>query len=190
MIWEKLSEKKLLTLSLHKYSASGQTLLDPLMQRFWRWFLERFVPLWWAPNAMTLVGLFSNIITACILVYYSPDAKQEVSHSPVVITSNILSDVCYGFYRMIRFPPGLSSSARLGSLYTRRWTRVTANRPDGPRHPPVWESSSITDVMPSPPVSHTSLLPKQTIILIKCYSLQYLYRYRCVYRSNWENRCL
>ena len=76
---EKLSEKKLSTLAQHKYSASGSTLLDPLMQRFWRWFLEAAVPLWWAPNCMTMVGLFSNIITACILVYYSPDAKQAVS---------------------------------------------------------------------------------------------------------------
>ena len=79
MICEKLSDKKLLTLSIHKYSASGDTLLDPWMQKYWRWFVDRVVPLWWAPNAMTLVGLFSNIFTACILVYYSPDAKQKVS---------------------------------------------------------------------------------------------------------------
>ncbi|CAG2100234.1 unnamed protein product [Medioppia subpectinata] len=85
MICERLNDKKLLRLSQHKYSASGTTLLDPLMQRYWRWFVERVVPLWWSPNAMTLVGLACNIVTACILVYYSPDAKQPIPAWPLLL---------------------------------------------------------------------------------------------------------
>jgi len=76
-ICEKLNETKLRRLTEHKYSATGATLLDPWMQKFWNWFVEK-VPLWWSPNCMTLVGLFCNIVTSLILVYYSPDAKQEV----------------------------------------------------------------------------------------------------------------
>ncbi|XP_054164044.1 cholinephosphotransferase 1-like isoform X2 [Oppia nitens] len=83
-ICEKLSDRKLLRLSQHKYSASGSTLLDPLMQPFWRWFVDRVVPIWWSPNAMTLVGLASNIVTACILVHYSPDAKQGIPWWPLL----------------------------------------------------------------------------------------------------------
>lgn len=74
---EKLNETKLKRLGEHRYSSSGSTFLDPIMQRFWNWFVIK-LPLWWAPNCMTLIGLASNIITALILVYYSPDAKQEI----------------------------------------------------------------------------------------------------------------
>jgi choline/ethanolamine phosphotransferase len=94
MICERLSDKKLLRLSQHRYSASGATLLDPLMQRYWRWLVERVVPLWWSPNAMTLVGLACNIITACLLVYYSPDARHSVSIY-IMTLSHRMSDGCY-----------------------------------------------------------------------------------------------
>ncbi len=77
-ICEKMNDQKLLRLQQHSYSASGTTLMDPFMQIFWNWFVSRVVPLWWSPNCMTLVGLVCNIVTSLILVYYSPDAKQEV----------------------------------------------------------------------------------------------------------------
>ncbi len=63
----------------HKYSSSGSTLLDPIMQKFWNWFVAHCIPRWWAPNAMTLVGLVFNLFTCSLLVYYSPDARQEVN---------------------------------------------------------------------------------------------------------------
>ena len=48
------------------------------MQKFWNWFVAHCIPRWWAPNAMTLVGLVFNLFTCSLLVYYSPDARQEV----------------------------------------------------------------------------------------------------------------
>ncbi|CAH1786282.1 unnamed protein product [Owenia fusiformis] len=72
---EILSETKLKRLTEHKYSAEGTSVLDPFMQHFWRWLVEQ-IPLHWAPNALTLVGLIINITTCLIVMWYSPDGRQ------------------------------------------------------------------------------------------------------------------
>lgn len=72
-----LSHRQLENLSLHKYSATGSTLLDPWMQKFWNWFLTK-VPMTIAPNVLTLTGLIVNIVTTLILICYSPTARSEV----------------------------------------------------------------------------------------------------------------
>ncbi len=74
---EVLTTLQLRRLTEHKYSAGGTTMLDPWMQKFWRWLVEQ-IPMWWAPNAITLAGLLMNVISTLILVYYSPDAKSQV----------------------------------------------------------------------------------------------------------------
>lgn len=71
-----LTESQLKGLKAHKYSAQGVSLVEPYMQVFWRWLVEQ-LPLWWAPNAITLVGLIINISSTSLLVYYSPDAAQN-----------------------------------------------------------------------------------------------------------------
>ena len=73
-----LTEQQLRRLNEHKYSASGDTLLDPYMQKFWKWSVQQF-PTWVAPNLMTVLGLIVNALTTLILIYYSPDAKAAVS---------------------------------------------------------------------------------------------------------------
>lgn len=73
-----LSQQQLVRLTEHKYSSSGETLLDPYMQKFWQWAVVKF-PKWVAPNLMTVVGLIVNAITTFILIDYSPDARQVVS---------------------------------------------------------------------------------------------------------------
>lgn len=70
-----LSEREIKGLKEHKYSSSCSSLLDPLMQKFWNWFVL-LVPLWVAPNLITMVGLLVNIITTLILVYYCPTATE------------------------------------------------------------------------------------------------------------------
>jgi len=78
MLWYKgnvLSDQQLRKLGEHKYSSSCQSLLDPTMQIFWNWFVK-FVPLWIAPNLITMVGLIINIITAMIVVAYCPTASE------------------------------------------------------------------------------------------------------------------
>ncbi|KAK2155793.1 hypothetical protein LSH36_231g03016 [Paralvinella palmiformis] len=79
-----LTPGQLRRLTEHKYSAEGVSLVEPTMQHFWRWLVEQ-IPLWWAPNALTLVGLIVNVLTTLILVFYSPDAKQEMPVLPLLL---------------------------------------------------------------------------------------------------------
>ena len=75
-----LSTVQLKGLKDHKYSSQGSTLLDPLMQKLWRWLVEQ-MPLWLAPNAITLVGLMCNVFTTHLLLMYSSDAKSGVCYA-------------------------------------------------------------------------------------------------------------
>lgn len=72
-----LSNAQLKRLSEHKYSCSSVSFFDKCLQPWWTWLVEK-LPIWLAPNLITIVGLFINIITTLILVGYAPDAKSEV----------------------------------------------------------------------------------------------------------------
>ncbi|KAF2903037.1 hypothetical protein ILUMI_03155 [Ignelater luminosus] len=71
-----LSNAQLKRLSEHKYSYSSSSFFDTLLQPWWTWLVGK-VPIWLAPNLITILGLLINIITTLILVWYSPDAKIE-----------------------------------------------------------------------------------------------------------------
>ncbi|XP_077266593.1 choline/ethanolaminephosphotransferase 1 bbc isoform X5 [Temnothorax americanus] len=71
-----LSPGQLKRLSEHRYSCTSSSLLDGLLQPWWDWLVSK-VPLWLAPNLITVVGLIINIVTTLILIYYSPDARAE-----------------------------------------------------------------------------------------------------------------
>eukprot|EP00079_Xenopus_tropicalis_P033700 XP_017947471.1 PREDICTED: cholinephosphotransferase 1 isoform X2 [Xenopus tropicalis] len=75
-IQEPLSAHQLKRLEEHKYSASGRSLVEPPMQVYWNWLVEK-VPLWLAPNTITMVGLLLNVISTLILVCYCPTATEE-----------------------------------------------------------------------------------------------------------------
>lgn len=70
-----LSAHQLKTLNAHTYSCTGATLLDPIMQPFWRWLVMK-MPIWLAPNLITMLGLIINVVTSTILIFYSPNADQ------------------------------------------------------------------------------------------------------------------
>lgn len=72
-----LKDIQLRHLEEHKYSCASSSLMDPMMQRWWCWLVGQ-CPLTLAPNLITISGLFINIITSLLLMYFSPDAKQEV----------------------------------------------------------------------------------------------------------------
>ncbi|XP_066977402.1 cholinephosphotransferase 1 isoform X3 [Macrobrachium rosenbergii] len=72
-----LKDFQLRRLEEHKYSCASSSLMDPMMQKWWCWLVEQ-CPLTLAPNLITISGLLVNIATSLLLVYYSPDAKQEV----------------------------------------------------------------------------------------------------------------
>jgi len=71
-----LSDRELKKLKEHKYSASCSSLLDPIMQKYWNWFVT-LCPMWVAPNLITMVGLVINIVTSLVLVWYCPTATER-----------------------------------------------------------------------------------------------------------------
>lgn len=73
-----LTDAQLRNLDSHTYSASGNTLLDPFFQIYWRWLVEK-MPLWVAPNLITVVGLGLNVLTSTILMIYSPNCDNNVT---------------------------------------------------------------------------------------------------------------
>lgn len=79
VLWpEPLSAAQLKRLEEHKYSASGRSLLEPPLQIYWNWLVQQ-IPLWVAPNTLTIVGLLINVLTTAVLVFYCPTATEEVS---------------------------------------------------------------------------------------------------------------
>lgn len=73
----RLSRQQLKRLEDHQYSSAGRSLMESFMQGYWCWLVSK-VPLWMAPNLITIVGLATNIITTLILVYYCPTATEQV----------------------------------------------------------------------------------------------------------------
>ncbi|XP_028167309.1 cholinephosphotransferase 1 isoform X3 [Ostrinia furnacalis] len=71
-----LNAAQLKRLSEHKYSCVSASLLDAWLQPWWCWLVSK-TPLWLAPNLITILGLIVNIVTTLILVWYSPDARQD-----------------------------------------------------------------------------------------------------------------
>lgn len=63
-----LSDAQLKRLGEHQYSCQSNSLLDKLLQPYWNWLVSK-IPIWLAPNLLTICGLIINIITALILVW-------------------------------------------------------------------------------------------------------------------------
>lgn len=71
-----LSETQLKGMENHKYASEGVSILDPLMQIFWN-FVVNLVPLWVAPNLITITGLVLNAIGGILLFIYFPSASDQ-----------------------------------------------------------------------------------------------------------------
>lgn len=74
---EPLSAAQLRRLEEHRYSAAGVSLLEPPLQLYWTWLLQ-WIPLWMAPNSITLLGLAINMLTTLVLISYCPTVTEEV----------------------------------------------------------------------------------------------------------------
>ncbi|GAU88258.1 hypothetical protein RvY_00996 [Ramazzottius varieornatus] len=68
-----LGPSQLTKLKEHKYSCVNYSLLDPYMNPFWIWLVDR-CPQFIHPNSLTVSGLAVNAVTTLLLVWYSPDA--------------------------------------------------------------------------------------------------------------------
>lgn len=76
MSYDFLTQAQIARLKEHKYSAQGRSLLEAIFQPFWNWVVT-LMPLWVAPNLITIVGLIVNIITSVAVVAYSPMADSH-----------------------------------------------------------------------------------------------------------------
>ena len=52
-----LSKQALANLKEYKYKSGEYSILDNMLTPFWNWFVT-FIPMWLAPNLVTLLGLF------------------------------------------------------------------------------------------------------------------------------------
>ena len=83
-----LSTSQLKRLGDHKYSCTSSSLLEPFLQPWWNWVVSQ-LPIWLAPNLITITGLAVNIITSLVLIYLNPDGKQEAIHLILQTFSNL-----------------------------------------------------------------------------------------------------
>lgn len=75
-----LSKKGLDTIANHKYVGGKYTPLDNLLNPFWYFMTER-IPLWVAPNLITIIGLQCNLSAFAQLWFVSPhfdDVTQSI----------------------------------------------------------------------------------------------------------------
>ncbi|XP_065191313.1 cholinephosphotransferase 1-like [Sycon ciliatum] len=70
-----LTSTQLKNLENHNYSCAGRSLAEYPLQYFWNW-LVRFVPIWVAPNTLTVIGLAINTLSTLVLFYYTPHASE------------------------------------------------------------------------------------------------------------------
>lgn len=68
-----LGPNQLMKLKEHKYSCVNYSFLDPYMNPFWIWLVDR-CPQSIHPNSLTVGGLAVNAVTTLLLVWCSPDA--------------------------------------------------------------------------------------------------------------------
>ncbi|XP_014463990.2 cholinephosphotransferase 1 isoform X2 [Alligator mississippiensis] len=73
---EPLSLAQLRRLEQHSYSAAGRSLLEPPLQVYWGWLVQR-TPAWLAPNAITMGGLLLNVLPTLLLVACCPRATEQ-----------------------------------------------------------------------------------------------------------------
>ena len=65
-------------LKRHKYASDNDSILDPYFQPWWN-YVVTLVPLWVAPNLITITGLILNMLAAFALIHNCPSAKEEIS---------------------------------------------------------------------------------------------------------------
>lgn len=94
-----LTESQLERLKKHKYCAEGRSLTEFIFQPYWNWVVT-LMPLWVAPNLITIVGLVLNVFTSLAVILYSPQANSnEVisvkvkSHGKNILRQASLTDI-------------------------------------------------------------------------------------------------
>jgi len=72
-----LSRRQTRQLQQHKYNSLSISYADAFMQPWWNFVVE-LMPLWLAPNLITIIGLAVNVFTSSVFFYFCPTATEEV----------------------------------------------------------------------------------------------------------------
>lgn len=70
-----LSERAVKGIAHYKYKASGYTWLDDLHNPLWNWAVENMLPMWLAPNLVTLTGLMFIIAATVLMTIFAPQVN-------------------------------------------------------------------------------------------------------------------
>lgn len=73
-----LSEVALEGVAAYKYVCGSSTPLDRLLNHFWNWVVQ-LLPLWLAPNLVTLLGLAFMVASAGLVVLTNPSLTEPMS---------------------------------------------------------------------------------------------------------------
>lgn len=119
---EPLSAAQLRRLEEHRYSAAGVSLLEPPLQIYWTWLLQ-WIPLWMAPNSITLLGLAINLLTTLLLISYCPTATEEVGPAFRSRPARGASAAEEGPPTAVPGTPRSQSQPRPSAQLSRRWRR-------------------------------------------------------------------
>jgi phosphatidylglycerophosphate synthase len=103
-------------LNVYKYKSGGYTPLDTLLNAFWQWCVT-FVPLWVAPNVITLLGLLCNVAGCAVMLYSSPTLDKTIPP-----WANIFCGITLFIYQTMDAMDGkqarrTKSSSALGQLF-------------------------------------------------------------------------
>jgi ethanolaminephosphotransferase len=71
-----LSKRMLKGLSTYKYTSSGLTWLDHVHNPMWNWLVDK-LPMWLAPNLITLSGTILIIAAHRLLIAYAPELDGQ-----------------------------------------------------------------------------------------------------------------
>ena len=74
---ELLNSAQLRRLEEDCYCGVGESLFQPPLQIYYTWLLQ-WIPLWMAPNTITLIGLAINLVPTLVLIFCCPTVKEEV----------------------------------------------------------------------------------------------------------------
>ena len=73
---EYIKDSDIKALKKYKYSSVDKSLIQKyILNPYWCWLVEK-VPLWVAPNLITLSGFMFMVFSVCMLIFYGPNWEQ------------------------------------------------------------------------------------------------------------------
>ena len=124
--FRRLADSGLVHIALHKYKGGAYTPLDNAMNSFW-FNCAELLPLWIAPNMVTLIGLMFNVLAYTLVVYHQ-DGSLRGELPPWV---NVACAVCLFLYQTLDAMDGkharrTGNSSPLGQLFDHGCDAISA----------------------------------------------------------------